>query len=162
MATLGVAAALTVFGLGACGGSSSSDSTSTVGRYVAEKNLAHYKPGSPQRTTMEWWKAVQFGNAGVVHSYYAPGVAPDPSDLKRELSATASQFVGVPSFNSADVRGSKATLYLFLGRPGSSAPPRPLSLNLVKTGGQWRLADNVLLEQQVARVAKVLRERSES
>ena len=39
--------------------------------------------------------------------------------------------------------------------------PRPLSVNLVKVGGEWRLADNMLLEQQVARVAKLLRERDE-
>jgi hypothetical protein len=37
-----------------------------------------------------------------------------------------------------------------------------LSINLVKQDGEWKLADNQLLEQQVARVAKLLRERDAS
>jgi hypothetical protein len=154
---------LVALALGGCGGgSSSSDSTSTVGRYVAEANLKHYASGTPKYVTLNWWRAVQFGNADIARGYYAAGAAPDIEQLGRELSAASSQFVGVPDFNSADIRGNRGTLYFFLGRPGSSAPPRPLSINLVKADGGWRLADNLLLEQQVGRVAKLLRERDEA
>lgn len=147
--------------LGACGSSDSSN-TSTAGRYVTEANLEHFKPGTPQLTTLSWWRAVQFGNTAVVGDFYAPAAAPAQTDLAHELSAASSQFVGVPKFNSADVHGSRATLYFFLGRPGSTSPPRPLSINLVKVGAGWKLADNALLESQVARVAKLLREADES
>jgi hypothetical protein len=146
--------------LGACGSSDSPDA-STAGRYVTESNLEHFKPGTPQLTTLSWWRAVQFGNTALVGDFYAPGAAPEQTDLARELTAASSQFVGVPKFNSADVQGSRATLYFFLGRPGSTSPPRPLSVNLTRVGQEWKLADNSLLESQVARVAKLLREADE-
>jgi hypothetical protein len=161
-----VAVAMSALVLSACGGGSDSSSTETgaieEGRYVTAANLEDTKAGSPQATTLDWWKAVQFANAGVAASYYAKGAAPDEEQLARELSAASSQFVGVPQFNSEAVAGGKGTLYFFLGRPGSDAPPRPLSINLVKERGEWKLADNQLLEQQVARVAKLLRERDSS
>ncbi len=145
---------ISALSLPACGGSSSSDSTSTVGNYVAAKNLSQYKPGTPQRTVLQWWKAVQYGNPTVVHSYYAPGMGPGLHDLQRELAAASNQFAGIPAFNSAEVHGKKATLYFFVTRPGSTAPPRPASINLVKKGGEWSLADDELLAQVVERVAR--------
>jgi hypothetical protein len=152
-AALGAAMVLAAFGLGACGSSSSSsDSTSTVGNYVTAKNLSQYKPGTPQRTVMQWWKAVQFGNPTVVHNYYAPGMGPSLTALQRELAVASNQFAGIPTFNSAEAHGNRATLYLFVTRPGSSAPPRAVSINLVKTGGEWGLADDQLLAQVVERV----------
>jgi hypothetical protein len=164
-ASLVVALAATLLGLSGCGGGSDStagSATSVEGRYVTAANLKHFEAGSPQATTLNWWKAVQFGNPGVAAAYYGKGAAPELEQLSRELSAASSQFVGVPKFNSADINAGSGTLYFFLGRPGSDAPPRPLSVNLVKEGGQWKLADNLLLEQQVARVAKLLRERDSS
>lgn len=151
-AVLGAAAALAAFGLGACGSSSSSDSTSTVGNYVAAGNLSQYKPGTPQRTVLQWWKAVQFGNPTLVNSFYAPGMGPGLHHLQRELATASNQFAGIPSFKSAEVHGNKATLYFFVTRPGSDAPPRPASINLVKAGGEWGLADDQLLAQVVERV----------
>jgi hypothetical protein len=160
------AVAISALTLSACGGGSDSSSTGTgaieEGRYVTAADLKETTAGSPEATTLDWWKAVQFANAGVAASYYAKGAAPDEEQLSHELSAASSQFVGVPQFNSEAVGRGKGTLYFFLGRPGSDAPPRPLSVNLVKEDGEWKLADNQLLEQQVARVAKLLRERDTS
>lgn len=138
--------------LPACGGLSSSDSASTVGSYVVAENLSQYEPGTPQRTILQWWKAVQFGNPTVVRSYYAPGMGPGLDDLQRELAAASNQFAGIPAFSSTEVHGSKATLYFFVTRPGSTAPPRPASINLVRKGGEWGLADDELLAQVVERV----------
>lgn len=152
-----------IVGLSACGGSSSgAENTSTVGRYVTAVNISKYKGGTPQQAILNWWRAVQFDNASVAHGFYEASVAPEMTELQRELSAASSQFVGVPKFNSTDLHDGKGTVYFFLSRPGSSTPPRPLSVNLIKAKGEWRLADNLLLEQQVARVAKLLREREES
>jgi hypothetical protein len=144
--------------LAACGGDSETDAAPSIsGRYVTAANINHFKPGTPARATLDWWRAVQFGNPGVARHFYAPGTAPDEAQLRREILATSSQFVGVPQINSADVHGGAGTLYFFLSRPGATVVPRPLSINLVKVEGEWRLADNLLLEQQVARVAKLLR-----
>ena len=155
-AGLGVAVLLVAFALLGCGsGSSDSDSTSTVGDYVAAKDLSQYKPGTPQRTVLQWWKAVQFGNPSVVHSYYAPGTGPGLHNLQRELAAASNQFSGIPTFNSAEIHKGRATLYFFVTRPGSSTPPRPVSINLVNKDGEWSLADDQLLSQVVERVNRV-------
>lgn len=143
---------LVAFGLLGCGsGSSSADTASTVGNYVAAKNLRQYKPGTPQRTVLQWWKAVQFGNPSVVHTFYAPGTGPDLHNLQRELAAASNQFSGIPTFNSAEIHKGRATLYFFVTRPESSTP-RPASINLVDKGGEWGLADDQLLSQMVERV----------
>jgi hypothetical protein len=137
--------------LGACGGSSGSDSSSTVG-YVGAADLSKYKDGTPQRTVLSWWKAVQFGNASIARSYYAPRAAPPPAELQRELAAASNQFTGVPDFSSVEANAGKATLYFFVSRPGSSAPPRAASINLTRTAAGWRLADDEVLSQVVERV----------
>ena len=150
---IGVAMLLAAFGLLGCGsGSGGSDSISTVGNYVGARDLSRYKPGTPQRTVLQWWKAVQFGNPSIVHSYYAPGTGPGLHDLQRELAAASNQFSGIPTFNSAEIHNHRATLYFFVTRPESSAPPRPVSINLVDKGGEWGLADDQLLSQVVERV----------
>jgi hypothetical protein len=157
-----IALATVALAICGCGGSSDSTTGSTAGRYVSAATLEHAKPGTPARATLDWWRAVQFGNPEVARRLYAPGIAPEVTQLKRELTAASSQFVGVPQFNSADVHGHTGTMYFFLSRPGSTTPPRPLSINLRKVHGNWLLADNLLLEQQVARVAKLLRASDES
>jgi hypothetical protein len=150
---IGVAMLLAALGLLGCGsGSTDSDTTSTVGNYVGARNLNQYKRGTPQRTVLQWWKAVQFGNPSVVHSYYAPGAGPGLHDLQRELAAASNQFSGIPNFNSAEIHKGTATLYFFVTRPESSTPPRPVSINLVNKDGEWGLADDQLLSQVVERV----------
>jgi hypothetical protein len=145
-------------GLSACGGGSPSPgSTSMAGSYVTAKSLRRYKPGTPQRTVLQWWKAVQFGDPTIVHTYYAPGVGPRIPVLQHELALASTQFTGVPTFNSAEIHGNAATLYFFTARPGSSAPPRAVSVNLVETGGKWVLADDELLAQVVERVKSASR-----
>ena len=153
---IGVAMLLATFGLLGCGsGSGDSDTTSTAGDYVGARDLNQYKPGTPQRTVLQWWKAVQFGNPSVVHSYYAPGTGPGLHNLQRELAAASNQFSGIPTFNSAEIHKGRTTLYFFVTRPESSTPPRPVSINLVDKGGEWSLADDQLLSQVVERVNRV-------
>jgi hypothetical protein len=152
--TVGLGAAILVAaGLLGCGsGSGGSDSISTVGNYVAANDLSQYKPGTPQRTVLQWWKAVQFGNPSLAHSYYAPGTGPGLRNLQRELAAASNQFSGIPTFHSADIHKGRATLYFFVTHPDSSSAPRPVSINLVNKGGEWGLADDQLLSQVVERV----------
>jgi hypothetical protein len=153
MTGIGITMLLAAFGLLGCGsGSGGSDSTSTVGSYVGASDLDQYKSGTPQRTVLQWWKAVQFGNPSVVHSYYAPGAGPDLHHLQHELAAASNQFSGIPNFNSAEIHNGRATLYFFVTRPESSTPARPVSVNLVNSSGKWGLADDQLLSQVVERV----------
>ena len=146
------AAVIVAVGLGACGDSSDSGTTSAEGAYVTAKSLNRYEPGTPQRTVLQWWKAVQFADPTVAHGFYAPQRAPRLPELQHRLAIASNQFAGIPDFHSMDVRGNRATVYFFSARPGSSAPPRAVSVNLVRTGKSWALADDQLLSQVVERV----------
>jgi hypothetical protein len=155
-----VAAALVAaLALSACGSSSSADSSTASETYVSSYDLTKYKQGTPERTVMEWWKAVQFANTAQARTYYAQKMGPTHAVLQSELSTASNQFTGIPTFSSAEVHGDRATLYFFAARPGSSAPPRALSVNLVKKNGKWGLADDQLLAQVVERVRAAEKQR---
>jgi hypothetical protein len=145
-------AALLVLGLTACGDSSDSETTSLDAEYVTVKKMDRYEEGTPQRTVIEWWRAVQFANPQVVNSYYAPHRGPAVPVLQHRLAVASNQFSGIPLFDSAQVRGGKATVYFFWTHPGTSAPPRAVSVNLMRAGKRWALADDQLLGQVVERV----------
>jgi hypothetical protein len=149
---LGLAICLSL-ALTACGGSSSSsDESSSASGYVSQADLQKYKEGSPQQTVLSWWRAVQFANAGMTITYYAPQGAPTMAHLQRELSLASKQFSGIPTFSSLESHGGAATVYFFVSRPESSSPPRAASINLVRVGDEWRLADDGMLAQVVERV----------
>jgi hypothetical protein len=149
-----VAVVVSALVLSACGGSSDSeegDSPSSMG-YVSRTQVAQYKEGSPQRTILTWWMAVQFANAEGAHALYAPQDAPSVKTLVEELALASKQFSGIPTFSSVEIHGDTATAYFFVSRPESSSTPRAASINMVKVDGKWLLADDGMLAQVVERV----------
>jgi hypothetical protein len=156
-----MAALLSALALTGCGGTSNADSSTTTSAYVTTHDLSQYKPGTPERTVLEWWKAVQFGNTTLAHRYYAPELGPPVAVLQGELATASNQFTGIPTFHSAEVQGDKATLYFFAARPGSSSPARAASVNLIKQNGHWVLADDQLLAQVVERVKAAEKQRND-
>ena len=119
---------------------------------MSQADLHKYKDGTPQQTVLAWWRAVQFANAGMAETYYAPQGAPKIAHLQSELSAASNQFTGLPTFSSLEAHGNAATVYFFITRPDSSSPPRAASVNLIRVDGEWRLADDGMLAQVVERV----------
>jgi hypothetical protein len=151
-----VVVAALAFGAAACG-SSDSAATTADADYVTAKRVDRYPPGTPQRTVMEWWKAVQFANPSGANSYYAPHRSPGLPVLQHRLAIASNQFSGIPVFDSAKVDGKRATVYFFWAHPGTSAPARAVSVNLMRTGKGWGLADDQLLGQVVERVESASR-----
>lgn len=121
---------------------------------MSERQLNEYRPDTPERTALEWWRDVQFGNAAGALDLYTDDAVVSEEDYRRQVSYAASSFVGVPEIVELQRRGDLATLYMTLRPPGSEAPPRPLSLNLARVDGEWLIRDNQLMEQQVARVSR--------
>lgn len=150
-------AALLLSGLAACGDSSDSEATSRDAEYVTPERVERYEQGTPQRTVLEWWKAVQFANPAAVHRYYAAHRGPTVALLQHRLAVASNQFAGIPVFDSAQVQGKRATVYFFWTHPGTSAPARAVSVNLMRTPTGWALADDQLLGQVVERVETAAR-----
>lgn len=155
--TAACAIALAIGGASGCGGGGDSDHADQGNRYVTQQDIARYPPNVPMRAALEWWRAVQFRDVSGALAGYAPGRAPSSLELRRQIGASTSSFSGVPALDTSVVRGRTAALYLFLTPPGSGAQPRPLSLRMIRGPHGWGLANNELMEEQVARVARALR-----
>jgi hypothetical protein len=148
----GVAAISAIAFLGGC---SEEDSDEPSGpRTISEKEIDEADRGSPERATLEWWREVQFQNAGGAAERYAAEADVDVEGLNRQVSVAQSSFAGVPEVVDVTREGDLATVYLTIAPPSSDAPPRNVSVNLVEVDGQWLLRDNLLMEQAVARVAR--------
>ena len=118
---------------------------------MTAKSLKRYEPGTPWRTVLEWWKAVKFADPAVVHSYYAPHRGPSLAELQHRLAIASNQFAGIPDFDSTEARETGPPSISF--DPSRRFPtPRAVSINLVRTGKRWALADDQLLAQVVERV----------
>lgn len=144
-----IAAAL----LAGCGSDDDSDEPSGP-RTISTDAIAQEQKGTPERATLEWWREVQFQNAAGAAERYASGAKVDAEDLNRQVAVAQSSFAGVPEVVDVTRDGDLATVYLTISPPGSDAPPRNLSVNLVEGDGEWLLRDNLLMEQAVARVAR--------
>jgi hypothetical protein len=158
--TLAGAAALvlTATALLGCGGGGDDQPESAAEdapRTLTREDIRAYPSGSPERATLEWWRDLQFQNAGGAHARYVEDAAPPLEDLNRQISIAASSFVGIPEIVDTSKEDGLATVYLQISPPGSSAPPRTLSVNLAKEDGNWLIRDNLLVEQAVNRVARI-------
>jgi hypothetical protein len=148
-----LATVIAVPAIASCGGDDDT-TTTTAPRTVAAEDVGAFERGSPERAVLEWWRYVQFRNAEGAHALYSDEADVTLDDLSRQVTYAASSFVGVPEIVDVEQGDGLATVYMVLQAPGSDAPPRPLSANLREEGGTWVLRDNVLMEQQAARVAR--------
>lgn len=127
-------------------------------REVSAALIAAEDPDSPEAAILAWWREVQYRNAGRAVDYYDPALEIVPEDLNRQLLLAANSFVGVPTIESVDVvegiddEPDRATIYISHSRPGSDAPPRQIALNLVFVDDEWKLEDNLMIQQIVNRV----------
>jgi hypothetical protein len=121
-------------------------------RAISASVIRSEPPASPERAALMWWRDVQFRNAPGALTRYAPEAGVELDQLERQIAVGVSSFVGVPRIVEVTGKGDLVTVYLTVSPPGSSAPPRNLSLNLRQIDGEWLLRDNSLMQQAVARV----------
>jgi hypothetical protein len=102
--------------------------------------------GSPGRTVLEWFHAIQTSDQATVYSSLAPTVQHrlGRHSVETAVSSVAAGF-GKPAIVSTYVRGGAARVRLWvLGfRQGTSTPvvASPLTLTLTRIAGRWRMAD---------------------
>jgi len=135
---------------GEAGGRETADPA--LARTLGAAQLEEYKSGTVERAALEWWRTIQFSDEDGALGYYAKDVEVTEPLLGGQINVAQSQFLGIPTVESEETRGSKATLFIALQSPDPKAPPRSLSLRLVKEEGDWKIADNDLLAEAVARV----------
>jgi hypothetical protein len=108
------------------------------------------KPGTPERTALEWWFAVQQNDPERAVTFYAEEL-PVPA-FAGQLNLVGGTLGGSVQIKSVKRSGEEATVVATQTIPGAKPPSREVTLNLVQTGGSWKLADNLVLDQAVKQV----------
>jgi hypothetical protein len=149
-----LAPVIVAIALAGCGDENGETTEVPGPRFITAEQIreeAHAKD-SPERTALEWWRAAQFGNAPTLLRYYNPALELTIEELSDQLASGSIAFAGFPAIESTDEDGVEATVYIVLDPPDSGASERTVSINLVQVDGEWKLADNLLLEQAVKRI----------
>jgi hypothetical protein len=148
-ATLGTA--VVVAGCGSLGPGEETERVDEP-QFLTGRDIARQAEGSPARTVLEWWRALQFDNPVVAYRYYAGQVKRRLS--QRELGHQIGFGPGLlnlqarPKVSDVEQEGDEATVFLLMtqvkrnpnGRTDETLTAR--SFNLVREDGEWKLADN--------------------
>ena len=151
---LALASVIFAIALGACG-DENGDATEAPGpRFITGEQIREEAEAndSPERSALEWWRAAQFGNAAALERYYDPALNLTVDELSDQLAIGSIAFAGLPEIESTDEDGVAATVYIVLDPPDADASERTVSMNLVQVDGEWKLSDNLLLDQAVKRL----------
>jgi hypothetical protein len=154
-ATIALLLASALVGCGAFDDDAVTERVQQIG-LVTKRQVERHPPGSPARAFYEWWRAIQYENAGVAIKYYAPSVGMTLRKLDRQLSYGngALGLTARPLLVEVDEQGDTATVLTLLEsvveNPNGRADKvrRPRGFNLVRDGGEWKLADNLFLDRQ--------------
>ena len=148
----------------ACGDLGAGEETDRVDQLqlVRKQDIARYPVGSPERTFLEWWRALQFRSGAGAAPHYAASLDLTPRELQRQLDGD----VGVLGLDArprvvdvirADDRATLLALFTAAARnPNGRADKtrQPRSFQMVRESGGWKLADNryVTRSLQAARI----------
>ena len=141
----------------ACGGDE--DDTARVQRQqtyerslqlVTDAQIKAVAADSPQRAVLRWWRALQFRDVKTVRRLFS-------SEALRVIGPALPETTfldlgpylqpAYPQFDSADVRGDSAVVYMRVLRNQVVTPKivrkttEHLALPLVKENGEWRIDD---------------------
>jgi hypothetical protein len=116
--------------------------------------IERYAAGTPERTVLEWFRALQDGDVGRAAAFYSAGLGVDAQRIARERR-TATRFFNRFSLSGVvDVTrsGERATVFTELAA-GWAAPNgrgqeirRPQSFTLAREDSGWRLVDDLFLD----------------
>lgn len=117
---------------------------------LRQADLARYPDGSPARTFLEWWRALQFNSPVNAAGQYADRVGLTRRELERQLDA-GQGVLGLrarPRVIDVIESGRRATVFVLFTEvernPNGRADTRrsPQSFDLVRERGEWKLSDN--------------------
>jgi hypothetical protein len=133
---------------------------------VTVKDIDRYPEGSPARTVLLWWRALQFDNAELAARYYSPKLDLTPKRLEGALVAGPGILGLTADLRVVDVEkwGRRATVLAMLtkefrhpnGRTDKTSVAA--SFNVVRQGERWFLADNRYIDRILRNAKKFFEE----
>jgi ketosteroid isomerase-like protein len=121
---------------------------------VEEDAVERYATGTPERTVLEWFRALQGGEARRAAGFYSAGLAVDEQQIARGRRTAARFFERFSMLGVLDVSRSADRATVFTEIAARWAAPngrgqevrRPQAFTLVREGDGWRLADDLFLD----------------
>ena len=125
-------------------------------RLLRASDIRKFPKGSPERVLLRWWRQIQFNNAGGAVGFYDESAGVEVDELVRQLPKASAVFRGRPVIQDLDRNDERASVYLVV-RQEAKTPDgdeveiqRPVSITLLRVGDEWKIANNLFIEQLVA------------
>jgi hypothetical protein len=153
--------AILAFALAGCGGGADTSTSTEVAApanekqadpaskqakaMVSEKQISAAKPGSAERTVLEWWREVQANDPEQALALYLnPPALPD---LAGQFNLVSPHLLGAVKVVSVDAESDPAVAKVRWKQPNGDV--RVVSLRLKQDGGAWKLVDTRFLDEMV-------------
>jgi hypothetical protein len=127
---------------------------------ITTADVEKYKPHTPERTFLAWWRAIQYTDGrGYLSLLSAPLRNRHRQDKahREQLPIVALQLTPArPHIKRVAIRGDSATLYAeiefrsLVGADKYSSTRRPQAFPMVREGKEWRMADDLFVEAAAA------------
>jgi hypothetical protein len=121
---------------------------------VAADAVQRYATGTPERTVLEWFRALQGREARRAAAFYSAALAVDEQQIARERRTAGRFFERFSMLGVVDVWRSADRATVFTEIAARWAAPngrgqevrRPQAFTLVREDDGWRLADDLFLD----------------
>ncbi len=154
LAVLALVALLLAQGCGdddsSTGSTETQTSKSNLSLPVSNAQVQRYEAGSPQRTTLEWWRAVQLNDPELARMLYTD--PPTLPNLAGQFNFVAGQLDGTVKIASVKKNGKQAAVAIGWKKP--KAPPRRVTIQVEREDGSWKIAPVRFLELLVQQMQK--------
>ena len=118
-----------------------------------QRQVARYPDASPQRTVLEWFRALQTNDTARAFAFYAAAARVTPNLIAFERAAGSRYFAQaqLPRIISVWTGSTRATVFTLVDFRWSAPDrrgyvfERPQEFTLQLSRGQWQLADNYFL-----------------
>jgi len=135
---------------------------------VTNDDIRAAPPGSPQRTLLKWWRAVQYEDLTGYLKLLSPSLRQQRTSDRRAQSdiqfARGTFIPAKPKILASDINGNSATVYarIYVRQPvGVSrtyTTSYPQAFAFVRRNGSWGLADDLYIEQKANEAAAALQQ----
>jgi hypothetical protein len=147
------AAPLVLLALAGCGGFGDDDVTNrvVVQGVVTKQQVDRQPADSPQRATLEWWRALQYRNPVEAARFYSADQHMTTARMNKYIAPADSVLNRRPIVVDTEISGDKAIVRLLLEQTTKNAngrtdrERRAQAFNLVRENGEWKLAENLYL-----------------
>lgn len=110
---------------------------------LAAAEVEAEREGSPQFAALRWWQAVQLNKPELAASLYTH--EPPLPDLAGQFNVLEGALAGLPKVEEVRRQGAHAVLVVDWNKREQRPHETKVQLRMVRVGGQWKLADNRLL-----------------